>query len=119
MKAYDGDEDIIKEVVKVSLEEGPQTIDSLAEAIKAQDSQKVKFYAHKLKALSRHLGAGKLSEMAHLLECAARKGKLENAELFFANIEGEFEKIKSFLSQADWFEIAKQQKGNKQAASGK
>jgi signal transduction histidine kinase/CBS domain-containing protein/DNA-binding NarL/FixJ family response regulator len=111
MKAYDGNEDIIKDVAKLSLEEGPQIIHSLAEAIKAEDAQKVQFCAHKLKGVGRHLGAGKLSDKAHRLECAAIEGKLENAEPLFADIEQEFEKLKSFLSDADWIETAKQQTG--------
>jgi signal transduction histidine kinase/CBS domain-containing protein/DNA-binding NarL/FixJ family response regulator len=119
MKAYDGDEDIIKGVAKLSLEEGPQIIHSLAEAIKAEDAQKVKFYAHKLKGVGRHLGAGKLSDKAHRLECAAIKGNLENAEPLFADIEQEFEKLKSFLSDANWIETAKQQTSGKRKINEK
>jgi len=113
MKAYDGDEDTIKDVVKLSLEEGPQIINSLADAIKAQDVQKVKFYAHKLKGVARHLGAGKLSDKAHCLEGAAVEGKLQNAGPLFDDIEQEFQKLKSFLSEPDWIEMAKQQEKNK------
>ena len=106
-KIYD-DKDILKEIVKVFLEEAPQTIELLAEAIEAEDSQNVKVHAHKLKGLARHVAARKISDMLYHLETKGRKGEIEGAGALFADIQKEFKKLKSFLSQPNWFETAEQ-----------
>jgi signal transduction histidine kinase/HPt (histidine-containing phosphotransfer) domain-containing protein len=102
-KIYD-DEDVLKETVKVFLEEAPQAIELLAEAIKAKDSKNVKMYAHKLKGLARHVAARKITDMLYDLEIKGRKEELEGSEVLFADIQTEFDKLKSFLSQPNWIE---------------
>lgn len=99
------DEEILKETVKIFLEEAPQTIDILAEAIAAGDSKNVKTYAHKLKGLTRHVLATKLTDMLFVLETKGREEELEGSKELFADIQTEFDKLKSFLSQPDWIKI--------------
>ena len=113
MKIYD-DEDTIKEVVRVILVETPQSIESLAEAIRAKDSKDIQYYGHKLKGTARHIGAVQLSEKAGRIECAGRHKDINTAASLFGDIQSEFEKLTSFLSQPDWMEIAKQQQENAQ-----
>jgi len=107
-KIYD-DEEVLKETIKVFLEDAPQTIELLAEAITARDSRNVKMYAHKLRGLARHVAAKKLSDMLYSLETKAREGELEGSETLFVDIQTEFDKLKSFLSQPNWAESAGQQ----------
>jgi CheY-like chemotaxis protein/HPt (histidine-containing phosphotransfer) domain-containing protein/anti-sigma regulatory factor (Ser/Thr protein kinase) len=109
-KIYD-DEEIIKENVKIFIEEAPQTIELLAGAIEAKDSRNVKIHAHKLKGLARHVAARKISDMLLNLETKGRKEELEGAEALFAGIQTEFDKLRSFLSQPNWTESAEQQTG--------
>ena len=104
-KIYD-DENVLKETVKVFLEDAPETIELLAEAIVAKDSKNVKMYAHKLRGLARHVAARKLSDMLYPLETKAREGQLEGSETLFAEIRIEFDKLKSFLSQPNWNDSA-------------
>ena len=108
MKAY-GDEDIIKETAKVVLKEYPQTIESLAEAITNRDSENISHCAHKLKGAARHICAMQLSEGAGRVERAGNEKDIDTATLLFGDIQSEFEKLMSFLSQPDWMETAKQQ----------
>ncbi len=107
-KIYD-DENVLKEIVKVFLEDAPETIELLAEAIVTKDSKNVKMYAHKLRGLARHVAARKLSDMLYHLETKGREEKLEGSEALFAEIQTEFDKLKSFLSQPNWNESAGQQ----------
>lgn len=113
MKICD-DEDTIKEVVGVILVETPQSIESLAEAIRAKDSKDIQYYGHKLKGTARHIGAVQLSEKAGRIECAGRHKDINTAASLFGDMQSEFEKLTSFLSQPDWMEIAKQQQENAQ-----
>jgi HPt (histidine-containing phosphotransfer) domain-containing protein len=109
------DEDIIKETADVILEEGPQFIKSLAEAITAKDSKNISYYAHKLKGIARHICDMQLSERAGCVERAGNEKDIETAALLFGDVQSEIEKLVSFLSQENWMEIAKQQQNNGQA----
>ncbi len=111
-KIYD-DEEVLNETVKIFLEEAPQTIELLAGAIEAKDSKNVKIHAHKLKGLARHVAARKISDMLYHLETKGRKEELEGSEALFADIQTEFDKLKSFLSQPNWIESAGQQTDQK------
>ena len=106
-KIYD-DEEVLKETVTIFLEDAPQTIELLAEAITAGDSKNVKLYAHTLKGLARHVAARKLTDILYVLETKGRKEDLEGSEALFAGIQTEFDKLKLFLSQPNWTESAKQ-----------
>ena len=105
-KSHD-DKEILKEIVKIVLEDAPKTIELLAEAIADGNSNNVKLYSHKLKGLARHVAARKLTDMLYDLETRGRKGLLEGSEALFADIQTEFNKLKSFLSQPNWMETAK------------
>jgi two-component system chemotaxis response regulator CheY len=109
------DEDVIKEIADVILEEGPQFIKSLAEAITAKDSKNISYYAHKLKGMARHICDMQLSERAGCVERAGNKKDIEKAALLFGDVQSEIEKLVSFLSQENWMEIAKQQQNSRQA----
>ncbi|MDT8301826.1 MAG: ATP-binding protein, partial [Sedimentisphaerales bacterium] len=114
-KIYD-DEEVLKETVKIFLEEAPQTIELLTGAIEAKDSGKIKIHAHKLKGLARHVAAREISDMLLELETKGRKNELEGAESLFADILTKFKILISFLSQPNWTESAEQQAGQKKTA---
>ncbi len=111
-KIYD-DEEILKETVRIFLEEAPQTIELLGRAIAAGDSNNVKMYAHKLKGLARHVAASKLTDLLYNLETIGRKGQLQGSEELFAEIQTEFDKLISFLSQPKWIKSAELQTSRK------
>lgn len=110
-----GDEDVIKDIVEIFLEDGPLCIESIAGAIKAKKPADVQLYAHKLKGAASHVGAARLSQTAYQLECAARKKDMATAASIFEDVQAELEKVMSFLSRADWIETAKQQENKEQA----
>jgi len=113
MKNYQ-DEELIKKVVKVILAEGPQILESLAEAVREKDSKNIAFSAHKLNGMARHIWARRLSEKILRIECAGREENIESVALLFDEMKSEFEKVFSFLSKADWNETAKHQQENGQ-----
>jgi len=107
------DETVIKEIGEAFLEDGPQTIKSIAEAIKAENPADIQLYSHKLKGAALSIGATRLPDAAYRLECAGQEKDTATAASLFDEVKNEFEKLVSFLSEADWIERAKQQK-NKQ-----
>ena len=107
------DENVIKETVRAILEDGPQCIKSIAEAVKAENPADVRLYAHRLKGAAMTIGARRLSEKACRLECAGEEKDVAAAASLFDDVQGEFEKLKLFLSGDDWIQRAKQQENNK------
>jgi CheY-like chemotaxis protein len=97
-----GDEEIVREVVEVYLEDAPRTVELLGEALKAGNSKDVASYAHKLKGSSRHVAARRLSETAHSIELAAREDDLATAASLFEQLESEFKAVTSFLRKSGW-----------------
>ena len=109
------DEDMIKRLAKTILEKGPKNIKSLAEAIQAQNPKDILLYAHKLRGEALAIGATCLSEKVERVELAGEEKDIKTAALLFDDVQAEFDKVVSFLSQPDWIEIAKQQEIKKQA----
>lgn len=104
-----GYESMVKEVIETNLEDGEQTLETLAELVKQNDASEVTLYAHRLKGLAMTMGAIGLSEKAYHVERAGSENDMSTAALVFGDVRDEFEKVKSFLSQDNWVEIAKRQ----------
>lgn len=107
------DENAIRKTAKTVLEDAPQTIEFIAEAIKAEKPKDIVLYAHKLNGTAMVIGAAQLSKAAACLERAGRKKDIQAAALLFEEVQAEFEKLTLFLAQADWIEIAKRQETKK------
>ena len=90
------------------LNDSPNCVQSITEALQAQDAKLIKLYAHSLKGAASHIGATKLSQMAYKLECAGRDKDIEQSVELFAQIQEEYEKLIAFLSQSNWIELAMQ-----------
>ena len=67
-----------------------------------------------IESLARCVAIRELSDMLYRLGCIGREGELEAAEVFFADIQVEFEKLKSFLPQPNWMQTAEQQNDEKE-----
>ena len=101
-KLYD-DEEILIDTVSIFLEEAPQTIKLLKDAVEAGDPNNVKIHAHKLKGLARHVAARKLTDILYVLETKGRKEKLRGSKKLFAETKKELDKLIAFLSQPNWY----------------
>jgi len=69
---------------------------------------------YSIESLARCVATRELADMLYRLECIGREGELEAAEVFFTNIQVEFEKLKSFLPQPNWMQTAEQQNDEKE-----
>ena len=102
-----GDEELIKEVVSIFLEDNKERFDKLCEAVKSKNSSEIKFYAHAIKGIAINIGAKQLSDIACRLECADMQNNTREATLLFDKLKTELEKVVAFLSRTDWIEIVK------------
>jgi len=108
------DESVIQEIAKVFLNDAPQTMASIAFAIKAENPADIQLHSHKLKGAALSIGASRVPDIAHRLECAGREKDMQTAAALLEELKTEFDKLISFLSQPDWIEIAKQQENKEQ-----
>lgn len=104
-----GDEDLVRELMPVCIQDNRTRLAALSEAVEAKDAANVKLYAHAIKGSSANLGAERLSEAAKRLEHSAAGGDLGRAEESLREIRAHSERLESFVSQADWIETAKRQ----------
>jgi PAS domain S-box-containing protein len=105
-----GDEELIREIVPIFLNDNKERFEKLTEAVEAGDAKTLKLYAHAVKGAGRNIGAIRLSNIAHRLECAGREDDLEAATPLFDALKTELEKVVTLLSLDDWIEIAKREK---------
>lgn len=104
-----GDEQLAAEVIPGFLADNRERLDMLAAAVKTGDAKAVKQYAHALKGASATIGAMHLPETANRLEIAGREEDVSQFEPLFEELRREFDELDSFLSKANWIDLAKQQ----------
>ncbi len=104
-----GDEDLVRELMPVCIQDNRTRLAALGEAVEAKDPANVKLYAHAIKGSSANLGVEGLSEVAKRLEHMAANGDLSQAEQLLQEIRTQFQRLESFVSQSDWMEVVKRQ----------
>jgi two-component system, sensor histidine kinase and response regulator len=84
-----GDEQLLREVVAIFLEDLPKHVASLRQAVAQGDAEVLAKTAHSLKGELGYLGISELSQKAHELEEMGRKRDLEDSAEAFAAFETE------------------------------
>jgi CheY-like chemotaxis protein len=107
LKSRIGNEELIKKIVSVFLDKYPEQVERLAQAVREANPEDVRSLAHALKGAAANMGARLLSQEAYQLELAGKQNDSQTFESLFENVQNEFEKIQSFVSQDNWTEIAK------------
>ena len=79
----------------------------LNDAIAAGNAEKVRSLSHMLKGSGAAIGAKPFSKAAYNLELPAKEGKLEDAESLYADMQKEFEKLRTLVCGDDWVEVVK------------
>ncbi len=95
-----GDADLADELVAVFLEDVPNQIQALAEALERGDRDVTERTAHTIKGAAANLSAVPLSRAAAVLEAAAREGRGDLMPLFEA-VKVEFERLQASLAAPD------------------
>ncbi len=95
------DNDTLKEILSCFLADSIKRIEQLALAIDKANTEEIRSLAHALKGSSATIAAARLAEAACKIELAGKEANLENVESLFADVEQEFEKVKSVLSDPD------------------
>ncbi len=89
----DGDEELLKEIVTLFLQDTPGRLKRIREALDAQDSVVVQQQAHTLKGAAASVGARLIAAEAFQLEYAAQNGDLVTARTAYEKMEHEWERL--------------------------
>jgi len=93
----EGAADILSQIINLFLEETPNQLKNLQQAIRDNDAGTVYSIAHSLKSSSANLGAMKLSALLKDLEEKGRRKALTDTPSLFLQIENEFKRADKLL----------------------
>jgi HPt (histidine-containing phosphotransfer) domain-containing protein len=93
----DADEDLIRELISLFLDDAPKQLGNAREAFVRADSRELGRIAHTLKSSSLYYGAKNLSDVCQEIESICKQGQMTNTELLIVELEKEFELVKNAL----------------------
>jgi CheY-like chemotaxis protein len=95
-----GDEELLRELMTIFIEESGKLVPALRVAIEQQDTAEVRRLAHTIKGAASHLAAPSVAETALYLETMGKKGELAGADEALTRLEGQVERLKR--AAEDW-----------------
>ncbi|MCK4235783.1 MAG: response regulator, partial [Candidatus Krumholzibacteria bacterium] len=97
---FDGDKEILIEILKEFLNHVPNQLKTLDEATEKGDAGAVEMEAHSIKGAARSLSAKRIADTALELEHLGKKGDLSTAKEITANLKTEFKKLVEYTQQS-------------------
>jgi two-component system, sensor histidine kinase and response regulator len=94
-----GDEDLLRELCQIFLEESPKLLNKLSKALSEGDAEALTKAAHSLKGEASYLGAEATSQAAKRLEQIGREKQLSRAIEEFETLERELAALQSALQE--------------------
>ncbi|HEY9604301.1 MAG TPA: Hpt domain-containing protein, partial [Allocoleopsis sp.] len=92
---------ILHRIINNYLEDAPQLLQGIRDAVTAEDAQALRQSAHTLRSSSANLGAMTLSHLCKELEMMGSSGTLTDAPSYMTQVEAEYEKVKQALLMED------------------
>src|SRR5262249_56867059 len=97
LRQVGGDDDLLRELVGVFLDECPRWLTELRTAVTGKETAGVRRVAHTIKGSMGQFGAQAAFTAAQRLEMMGREGKLAGAEEACAELEKELERVQPVL----------------------
>jgi PAS domain S-box-containing protein len=94
---FEGDMELLQELIGMFMETYPPQLSELREAVGAQDGEKAEKVAHSLKGSLSNFTAGPAFEAAERLELLGRAGNLGEAQEALSRLETEMERLREAL----------------------
>jgi two-component system, sensor histidine kinase and response regulator len=98
LECVEGDTELLGELVELFLQDYPQLLDSLRDAIGENDSTTVKRAAHTIKGALLNFGAKRAADAALELEAAGKQGDLCDARSLCERLESQLNAIRPTLA---------------------
>jgi HPt (histidine-containing phosphotransfer) domain-containing protein len=98
LERVDGDRQLLGELATLFLQECPQMLAEVQEALASHDPKALQHSAHTLKGSVGNFGALSASEAAFVLERMGRQGDLSAAHAAFTHLEAELARLRPALA---------------------
>jgi HPt (histidine-containing phosphotransfer) domain-containing protein len=98
LEIMDNDLELIKECFQDFINEYPQMLQNIQDAILSGDAKGLDSHAHKLKGSLRYLAASETADIASKLEYKGKTGELEGTESLLEILSESCEKLKVFMN---------------------
>jgi HPt (histidine-containing phosphotransfer) domain-containing protein len=93
----DGDKELLSEICDIFIEESPQRMERLKNALDNNNIVLVEREAHSLKSTAANIGAGLLRDSTQHVEVVARNSDISKARILYEMLEHEHGKVLSYL----------------------
>jgi HPt (histidine-containing phosphotransfer) domain-containing protein len=97
-----GDQQLLRELVGIFIDDGPKRIEALRAAMTAPDGRQLEQIAHSLKGSAAILGAVRLQETALAVEESAHNGRADHAAHLVPGLVQEVERVIAFFADPAW-----------------
>ena len=97
MARLDDDRELLRELVEIYVEEEPELLGQIREALAVGDTDAVRRSAHSLKGAVSNFAAAPARVLAEALEFAGRDGDLDRARGALAALEPELARVRDAL----------------------
>ena len=94
-----GDEELLREITAIFLEEYPSLIEEIQLAVSGVDAKRLERAAHSLKGSVANFGARAATQAAYRLETLGRSGEMHQARSALNDLLAEFRALKPALEQ--------------------
>lgn len=93
----DSDEELLKEIFDIFIDDYPDVIGKIKEAIQAGNADNLNSSAHALKGMLQNVGALTVTDIAFELETMGKQRDMSKASDTFKNLEEACQAVKSFM----------------------
>ncbi|AKB18132.1 PAS domain-containing protein [Methanosarcina sp. WWM596] len=97
LERTEGDEELLREMVRIFLGMSPELLDSLNKAIRKGEAEELRQSAHNLKSAAGSIGAKRVFRAAYYLEQIGRENKMDLAYKKFEEIKIRLEELEPVL----------------------
>ena len=95
----EGVPDIVSKVIHIYLKESLKFLQTLQDAVSAQDATALQKAAHSFKSSSANVGAVGLSELCREMEAMGRENNTDNAAPLLSNIQAKYKTVQAALTE--------------------
>ena len=96
---FGGDKELFVEMSGIFLEDAPEVLSSLGQAVESQDAHEVRMRAHALKGLLLGCGGVRAAHIAQVLENDGESADLRQAPSHLATLKDEFDQLVQAIQQ--------------------
>ncbi|MEQ8191038.1 MAG: response regulator [Candidatus Eremiobacterota bacterium] len=98
LEAIGNDEELLKEMYNIFIEEAPSLMKNLKKAMNEGKASDITLNAHSLKSSSGHIGAKAMEKLACQMERAGKNGEISELSDLYENLQKELDKVIAVIS---------------------